>query len=446
MIGAEYGYLYHQSVALDSEKITALWNEYLEILNVFMTNSAVSVKEYGKDFEDILTALTALSPAEVYDFISSLHFLYNTSGGTTLMFDCREGVRSYFTYVLASYYSTVSDENSFAIFVKLLLAIENYALVEEKPAALADFKTIMEEIAVAYENLSPAERTTFNKYYGTCYEKYLLIYNIETGKTTVGLGAYEATFNELKSLIEIFDEVFATINNAETSDSRKNELVPVLFAIYEKAESLRKEIIASNNKELIEAFGVLTYKIGEEDTTLDRKVCEMRKIFVTYLVHSYRTIDGQSYRAWQVYSESTVDAFVIESVYLIIQGYKQAPVENVGNVAQIMKDFYALDNDEKYTFLILGFVNTYYAGLQTYYAGVYDNADIVKALLEADISYLVYETGATDENKADFIAKFEAFKALYDVLADKAAFEAQFEELYEALLAKYNALVPAQNS
>ena len=446
LTGAEYGYLYHMTTVLDSEKISKLWDEYLEILDVFMSNASVSTKEYGKDFQDVLAALTELSPAELYNFLSSLHFLYGSSRGTTLMLDCREGVRSYFTYVLAIYYSTVTPESNFEIFQKMLIAMENYALIGQRANALEEFKTLMAEISADYENLSPADRTTFDTWYGNCYQKYMLIYNIETGKTTVALGDYEALFNELKGLVDIFDEIFATINDPDTADTRKNELVPVLFAIYEKADSIRQEILSSNNQQLIEAFGVLTYKFGELDLSLDRKLCEMRKIFVTYLVHSYRTIDEQRYSAWYIYSNSTLDSFIVESAYLIIQGYKLAPVANVGDVAEIMKHFRALNEDDQYIFLILGFVNTYYAGIQTYYTGVYDNAEIVKALLEADISYLVYKTAATEENAADFIAKFEAFKTLYDALADKTAFEAQFKDIYEACLAQYNALVAEKNS
>ena len=128
----------------------------------------------------------------------------------------------------------------------------------------------------------------------------------------------------------------------------------------------------------------------------------------------------------------------------MIQGYKMDAVENVGDVAQIMKDFRALNEDDRYSFLILGFVTTYYEGLQTYYVGIYNDAAIVKALLDADIARLVYESEDTEENAADFTAKFEAFKALYDQLADKAAFEAQFKDFYESCLALYNTLVAAQ--
>ena len=435
--GAEYGYFYHMSGAMDSENVQILWNEYLEILDVFLNNSAVSVKEYSKDFQEIFYALSMLSPAELYDFLSSLHFQYNTAHGTSMVLDCREGVKSYFTYVLAIYYSTVTPESTFDIFEKLLLAMENYALIGQKETALEDFKALMAEIKQDYDALSDADEKIFDDWYGVCYEKYLLIYELETGSKTAELGAYAPQFNELRSLIDVFNEVLVKISDAETTDDRKNELVPVLFAIYEKADALRREILASGNQELVETFNTLLYLFGETESTLDRKVCEMRKIFVAYLTYSNRTINEKNYRAWNVYAASKIDEFLVDSVYLIIQGYKQAAVENVGNVPQLMNTLRTMDAYDRYVFMLLGFGNTYYAGAEVYYNSVYNNAEAVKAMMEAEAACLVYMGEGTEESATEFTAKFEAIKALYEALADKAAFNQCFEDSYKLCLAQY---------
>ncbi len=443
--GAEFGYLYHMGAGLDSERITELWDNYLELLNVFMTNSAISTREYEAQFKGMFASLVELSPSELYDFINSLHFLYNTSRGMRLVLDCREGARSYFVYILASYYSNTATEDAFAMFQKLLVAMENYALVGQKEAALADFKSLMEELEDDYNALSAADRQSFNTYFGDCYEKYLLIYEIETGAKDVDLGAFEDRFAEFKSLIDLFDEVLNHINNSETADEEKNQLVPVLFALYEKASSIHNEIISSGNAELIGALDALKFTFEDGDKSLDRQLCRIKGIVVSFLVNSYRTIGEASYRTWDIYSASSLDSFLVDIAYLMFQGYKGSSSDNIGDIDQIMEDFRAMSNDDKNAFLILGFANRYYAAIQIYFTNVYDDAAIVKALLEAEIAYVTYVSDVTNSEKLEsFIEKFEALEDLYDALADKTSFDETFKAFYDYYLEQYDVLTAEQ--
>ena len=131
--------------ALGMESIESLWAVYIELLDVYLNQPADTyVSQHGAKFEAVYTALEGLTPTELHSFLSSLNFLYDTSRGDTLVLDC--SLRGYNTLgvLLTTYYREILPSNDLdAMFLDLLLAMENASLYGIKESAVKDLGEIL---------------------------------------------------------------------------------------------------------------------------------------------------------------------------------------------------------------------------------------------------------------------------------------------------------------
>jgi hypothetical protein len=80
----KYGYLYHCGSMIDSPAFAAVWDNYLTLIEIYKT-STLDLTGNDAEFRATLNAFLALSPSELYGFLSSLNFQYDTSRGSVLV-------------------------------------------------------------------------------------------------------------------------------------------------------------------------------------------------------------------------------------------------------------------------------------------------------------------------------------------------------------------------
>ena len=119
--------------------------------------------------------------------------------------------------------------------------------------------------------------------------------------------------------------------------------------------------------------------------------------------------------------------------------------EYTGNdILNLLADFRALTPEEKYAFYVLQGNLALYAELERYLTEALTADSIIPNLFNAEIYYSLYELDNDDEEAlAIFKEKMEAAIEIYKTISaeDKAVID---ELYYNDLLAKYNALYPAE--
>ncbi len=438
-----HGYIFHMGEALGLESVEYVWEQYLALLDVYLTKPGNTlVSEHGAKFEAVFDALADLPATELYAFISSINFLYDSARGQVLVLDC--SVRPYNTLMtlLGTYYREIlpSDELD-NMFIDLFIAMENFALYGVKETALTDFQTVMGKLKDAYGKLSATDKALFDQHFGTCYTKYLAVYDHVTAQSVDIPNGWSNKFNELQGLLDTFDAVYTFITSQSTSNVDRSRATPLLFALYERAYRVYGEIAYSDDLAVSTALATKTYTANDVNYTLERRFFGARGMFVTLTVSSgLESVDGVSEMTWDVYSEAGLQSFLADVAYLLLAEYQETDYKE-GDLPAIMAAFRSFSPEKKVASYKLSINLLYYAGIERYYtASLGEQAGkVVSKLLQAEIAYAMYEYDHSDVALNDFKTHMAEAIKLHDGLADKAAFDEALGEIYNDYKDLYNA-------
>jgi len=441
-----YGYLYFCSEMLESEAFMNAWDKYLVLIDIY-ANDTLEFEANDDEFKAALSAFSALTPAELHSFLSSLNFKYNTSRGDVLVTNYDDGPMSTFIDFIKQYCEHVLSEDEFAVFPKLLRAMEIYSQFDINDRYISDFTTAMAEVNNMYNALSETERQNFNIYFGTAYTKYLTIYNAIKGDYTPVTGDYEAKFNELKDVIEKFNKVNTTLENAGEDDDTSG-LLGLLIALYERANTLYGELYGlDKSSDAYKALLTKTYTFGEENISLDTAFFRVRTVIIKeYMLNmQYSSTDKDGvttvHNAWDFYSKSTAARKYFEScAYAMYHTYDDtytAPSKE--DILSLMESFRALYDDTGAMNVFCAFDgDSYlYKTLRAFYeSALSDDAyAVLDNLLLAEVAYISYVFSDDDSYLATFREKFEAASADYStkVSTDEKALTDALYNYYKAI-------------
>lgn len=419
----QYGYAFQMGEALGDKAVMAVWDKYLTLVESYINDPSFSLEGNADEFEAAFAAMAELSPAELHAFASSMNFLYDQVHGAVLVLDCKQYVYNTYMSLVASYYVQKLPESARPLFPVLMNAMENYSLQNVKDGAVDEFKTNMAELTKGVNGLSAADRTAFMDLLGDCYDKYVAIYGMVHDSSSITLtSGQQKLFDELWNAMNRFDEVVAYLNDANVSAENKNKATPLLFACYEKIESLYEEISATD-AEL--AMYVKLYTAEGVTITLDRRYFGARALFVNVMLTEISTEEITT-RIIKVYGGDSFKAFLAAAESIMYAEMKG--VAYTGNdIAEIMACFRALTTEDKITVYSLGVNQLYYAGIERYMTATFgagsNEVEMTKALIEAEIAYVMGDT-------AQFKTQMSKAESLYGSLSNKDAFNKIMGDVY----------------
>lgn len=443
------GYITHTGGMLNSESYQKLWSNYLTLVDLNYKGE-LNIETHSAEFEATFNALAELTPIDVFGFISSLKFLYEQAGGEFYAFDYSENANNMFIYLLANYYMNALPEDARPAFQQLLLAIEsyaNYCAFGAETDALDDFKNAIESINDSYQSLE--DQDLFDSLLGECFAKYLNIYNALDNAPQLN-SSWEAKVSELESTLNSYIDVVNYIADTDIEAQYRNSAIILLFALYERAEDMYGELLASDNDDVLAILYTKEYTIGETKATLDTWFYSARTIFISYMLNSTFTetdADGNEIvnLVWDIYSASDLDAFLVEASYVLQAGFENTSLDKA-TVDAIIIAFRDLGDLEKNIFYMIG-VQLYYNSLEAFYHSVFEDDEQAKllatAILEAEYAYYLYYAQNTDETREYFETQMTEAIDLYGSVSDFDMRDEYLSELYNYYLEKYLAIAEA---
>ena len=440
---APHGFIIQMGEALGLASVEAAWEVYIELLDIYLNQPADTyVSEHSAAFEAVFAALDSLTPSELYSFLSTVNCYYDTTRGSTLVLDC--SVRSYnaLAMLLATYYREVLPSEALdGMFVDLLVAMENAALFNVKESAVEDLGATLTKLETTYGKLSAEEKAEFDRRFGACYNKYKALYAAMTAQTVAIPNGWADKFNELNDLLDAFDKVYAFVASPDKSDMERSRVTPLIFAVYERAYRVYGEIAYCGDTTVVNAMTTKTYTVDGVSYTLTHRFFGARTMFVNFMVSS--GIDdgnGNAQMTWDMYQNTDIEDFMADIAYLVLAEFEGTTYTG-SDLATIMETFRQLPTANKVSFYRMNVNLLYYAAIERAYVATLgeDARATVKALLDAEIAYTMYDYDKNADALADFNAKMATLTDAYAALANAAAFDKVLGDIYDHYVTLYQA-------
>ena len=436
------GYLYHMNAGLDSAKVMEAWQKIMVIMEPYFSGQQFLFAEKEAEFCAVMDVLVEMSPADLYAFICSINFLYDSSRGTVLVLDTTTGLYNHTMYLMVNfYYNMLPQQTVFPCYQQLMVAMENYSLLNIRSTAKEDFKAAMEAIMASYETMSAEDKAIFDKYLGAGYSKYLGIYSRMSDGKPVDLGEMEAKMDALLVAMQKFDAAIGVALNSETSAQDKTLAMAVVFSTYEKAKLMHSELVAAGGVVADELYTRI-YTVEGIELTLESYFSAVRSLMIKYMLAAGIGTNAEDTRMlWDVYSQSAVGPVLAQMADLLVAKWENR-VYTGTDLDKIMLAFRSLSPADKNTFFILGVNQLYYAALESYFYNMDASlTEFVPSLLRAEINYAVYQNDQTAENRAAFMEEFAKTLAAFEKLENKDQMDANLRQMYELYKEAYIKMV-----
>ncbi len=430
------GYYDFIAGGINSQGIRKALDSYCAVLDIYYNEGTIEWTESNKSkIKAVFDDLTALSPAELHWFLSSLSFRYHNSRGSLLIFDYSAGSRNLLVDVIAYYYLNQLPEASHDMLLNLLLAMESYSLSFYKDSAIEDFEAYMDKVAADYEALSSNDKETFNSLLGACYKKYYNIRNMLNDQSLISAGDMSDKLDELLATLKEFDRMFEITQ--DTSNANQQQAYPMLIALYDKATAIYNELTsaAQSNSAIADTLSVKLYEINEDcSDTLDKYYFD-----ICAYANDIMLANGE---VWYANNVAKTREFILKILPLMYAAFDNQLYE--GDIEEFITLFRALSSDEKYAFYTIQANRLYYAGLEAYFNAQLSNdavaCAIVADLFNAEIYYSLYEMASEDTEALDTFKE-----AMESAIEKHASLTSEDQEVideiyYSYYLEKYYAL------
>ena len=449
------GYLAIMGLALNDKKVADLWEAYLPIYEKYM--SVTNQEQYTAfladnkaDMQVLFSMLTDLTPSQLHSFLSSLNYLYDNTGGALPLFNySQNGATSVFVACVVSTCMSSTPDSTRAMLQNMFLAIEYYSLRNQNKDAVKNFIAAMDAV-IAAEGVSDADKTAFFAAYGmqTLFDKYKAIYDVvkDPSKLTVD-SDLAAKLDALNAWMDKYDEILAVIVTTDTSTDegkmRVNYAYPLLFAIYDKIDQLRTEIMQTEEgifALIVKEYTAMDNDAGEEVAfSLDTRYYSAKNITVKLMLANGMGND----LVWDIHNVDGVAELFAQIVEVMYAEFNGKAYE--GNLYDIITIFKNTTPETKYAFFQLQGTQLLYGAIERYMMSVLPEelteTGIVRYMLDADIYYWVYQY---DNENLEALATFRAnLEAVNTVLTDNEYaenFDTAMGDMYDFLAEKYEAL------
>ena len=447
----QFGYLYHTQGMIDSVAYNTLWDQYYEILKLRSTGK-LSLTDHKQQLREMYNTFELLMPAELYGFLSSLNLMYSQTKGILPMLSYTEDVAyNVFTVILRDCYREYLNEANQPLFADLLLAMENFALINYKENAREAFVEKMQKVVEGYEALSAADKANFDEYCGVGYQKYLAIYNRTTGKTTYELTEAEsALMAKLVTEINRYAAVYTYIASLESAPASQ---YVVLYSVYAKATKLYMELLTTASNEALISLFVEPCEIFGGTYTLEKAYYIIDMHATSLMMGSSATLTtGDGYVTyvtnWDLYAYygiSDIYAKMADMLYFAY-GDKNA-VPDAKEVAALMADIRAMNDFQLKLFSFLSADSAYFTAATAYLQYTLESEAAGKTLatnlIQAELAYINSRLNTDDAatHKAEFIALMEQIKTDYATLTEEH--KAYLADMYNYYVGIYEELTAA---
>ena len=440
---AAHGYIFQMGEALGLASVESVWNAYIQILDVFLNESADTyVTVHGEKFEAVFTAMSDLTPVELHSFLSTVNYLYDSTPGETLVLDCAVRPYNVLASLLVTYYRDVLPSEALdSMFPDLLVAMENASLYGIKANAVKDLGNALTKLDTAYGKLSASDKAEFDNRFGACYNKYKALYNVMNAQNAKVPSGYADKFNELNDLLNSFDRVYAFIFSGDRTDVERSRLTPLIFALYERAYRVYGELAYSGNEDVVAALTVKSYTADGVTYTLGSRFFGARTLFVNLMISSGLSDgSGNSEMTWDVYRNANISEFLGDIAYLMLAEFDGKAYDG-GDLAAIMASFREMPDANKVSFYRMSVNLLYYAAIErTCVETMGEGArEAVKALLDAEIAYVMYAYDGNAEALGDFNTNMQALADSHASVVTSEAFKKLLGATYDYYKALYQA-------
>ena len=447
------GFVAHSNGLAVSQTYLSLWEQYLELIDLHNAGKGGD-EEYGQRMKELLDTMTDLSPTEVFGFLSSLKYMYSESKGTFHALDYSDNANNTFIYLVANYFMGQLPESARPLFQQMMLAMEDYgfhAAMGAECNGLENFKTTMESMAVALAGLSAEDRAVFDSLLGRCYNKYLNLYNaVVTPKDFQIDDATMEKIEQLKQTILAYYDVSDYM--AEEKDEQQLLVTCLtLYSLYEKADALYQELMASENPDVHTLLATRNYMLGTVEDTLNTAFYKVRNSFVWYMFFGARfeqkNENGEVVAmksTWSIYNGTMLPDFLRQAADLLYAGFAGTTDQlDKAYVESLMQAIRKLDADALAAYFMIGPAR-YLDSLQAYMHNQMSdklNQELATAVLMIEYGYIVCEFYMHSPNEVQFFkTQFETARALYEKLEDTTLFDAYLRDMYEYYEEIYNKL------
>ncbi len=449
---AEYGYLHLNGRLLSDKEFDSFWEAYLIIVDKLFDED----EDFNQALENLMQTFVNLSPAKQYGVLASLNTYYIKYNTPQYSLDFSQYTYTVFANMIANHYREVLPPDAFAVYQKLLLALESYAKYQMgHKEDNEDFLTFMGEALNLYDALEASDKETFDGKLAFFFEKYQEIYH-----------RYDDPQNPYKTNLlewqEIFDELANTLRNVDRAykivtdkDNPNYNYNGALIASYLYAERLAQGIINNAPKNIVEAYYYEGYRLFDKDMTLEYALYHARSYYIDFLTETKLDIYGETTLLFDIFSKE-LESFIADAAYVIWTYFdyveSQINFVDVQRVIDIMASFRALDPFNQILFTALIDIHDaeedygmYYKGIKAFFEeGLSGEAlGAANELLAVEAAYMSY---INRPNNATLLEEFKTAMATlmnsYGELgeADLADFNEYLSEMYQFYLAKYEEL------
>lgn len=265
-------------------------------------------------------------------------------------------------------------------------------------------------------------------------------------QTALNPGVAGEKIDELMGIIKEFVEAYSNSTQNKNPDNYQ-EAYPLMVALYMKAKVLYNEILtlAGGDAAIMNALNYKLYTLVVDEETSEGTVDEFY-LYVSYVAYELITSDERIYAAANI---PEVQDILIKVLPVLRAEFKDTLYTGT-DIYELLAAVRNLKPSEKYGFYVIQGNLGFYAGLEKYISvnlsEAAKNSKIVSYLFNAEIYYSLYELDNNDT------ASIETFKtAMENAINAYASLSTEDKALlddlyYNDLLAKYNALFPAQSA
>ncbi len=261
-------------------------------------------------------------------------------------------------------------------------------------------------------------------------------------QTTLDPGSVSDKIDSILAIYKQFNELYAIVTDGSNSETQRTIACTAMIALYNKAKLIYADIltVAETDESIMNA---INFKLFSVTVTEDAEpVKGLLDDYMYYMQLSTRSLLSASEELISSAKVENAMALLIKLIPLLTA--EANGVEYTGDdILTLLAELRALSADEKYAFYVLQGNLALYAELERHFTKLLENDSIISYLFNAEIYYSLYERDAEDtESLATFKTAMENAIEIYANLSaeDKAIIDDLY---YNDLLAKYNALYPA---
>ena len=218
-------------------------------------------------------------------------------------------------------------------------------------------------------------------------------------------------------------------------------MTPLVFALYERAYRLYGEIAYSGNEDAVNALSTKTYTAEGVSYTLANRFIGARTLFVNLMISSgLDDGNGNAQMTWDIYANAGIQDFMGDIAYLMLAEF-EGKVYTGDDLVAIMETFRQLPTENKVSFYRMSVNLLYYAAIERACVAEMgdDAAGAVKALLDAEIAYIMYAYEGNAQALTDFNTNMEKLANDYAATVGSEAFKKLLGAAYDYYKAQYNA-------